>query len=411
MYKSKIISCLLIVSISFLSCNYTVNASYESDRQNIYDYKEFFDHLFPDEEKAIELSDISSDAYWWPIGSTDTTSSNGVTYAIGDPEETVITSYFGYRDAVYDSSGNQISGGKGHGALDIANTTGVGVTNIIASKAGVVIYPTAGDTTSCADGGDYNCGGGYGNYVVIQHTDGNYTLYGHLANNSITVKAGDSVSQGQVIGKMGTSGNSSGTHLHFEIRVGEDTHAARVDPLEYVSMENPRPKPSGATSNLYEFLKYFEGTGPTNGDNYVAYNLGDGVTTIGMGVTWENHMGRFKKHGITSISAGTEVSKTIVDAIAMEIIDEYANSIKSILSSNGVTLKQHQIDALTSRMYNTGNIEGFCDAYKQYGETDALYNNYMSSPIMPGTEFEGGLRKRRKAEWDLFKTGNYSVGG
>ena len=54
---------------------------------------------------------------------------------------------------------------------------------------------------------------------MIQHADGNISLYAHLYENSITVSAGDQVGQGQVIGKMGSSGRSTGTHLHFEIRV------------------------------------------------------------------------------------------------------------------------------------------------------------------------------------------------
>lgn len=401
---------MLIILMLFLPT--FVNAEYELERQDIYDYKEFFDELYPVEEEDVEISDVSSDAYWWPIGSVDKTTSNGKEFALGEPEATVITSYFGYRDAVYDSSGNQISGGKGHGALDIANMTGVGTTNIIAAKAGVVVYPTASDPTNCADGGSYSCGGGYGNYVIIQHTDGNYTLYGHLANNSITVKAGDSVEQGQVIAKMGTSGNSTGTHLHFEIRVAENTQTARVDPLEYVSMENPRPKPSATSTSLFEFIKTLEGTGPTNGDNYVAYSIGDGVISIGMGVTWENNIARFKKHGITSMSIGTEVSKTIVDAIALEVMEDGRNQIKSTLSSEQINLKEYQIDALVSRRYNTGNIAGFCSAYKKYGETEALYDNYMSTPVTDGYgNFYPGLVTRRKTEWNLFKTGDYSIGG
>ena len=61
-----------------------------------------------------------------------------------------------------------------------------------------------------------------------------------------------------------------------------------------------------------------------------------------------------------------------------------------------------------SRKYNTCNISGFCEKYKAYGNTQALYNNWMSKPV---TDKRGnrlaGLVKRRQAEWNLFHNGVY----
>ena len=60
----------------------------------------------------------------------------------------------------------------------------------------------------------------YGEYVVIDHQDGTMTLYAHMQPNSRMVSEGQYVSQGQQIGRVGTTGNSTGNHLHFEVRVG-----------------------------------------------------------------------------------------------------------------------------------------------------------------------------------------------
>ena len=178
------------------------------------------------------------DGFIWPIGSMDVTTSNGVEYALGDPYTVTITSYFG------EYNGFRITG---HGAIDISGVPGVGVVPVIASKPGTVVYPTNSSQIGFADNGYYGNkdGGGYGNYVMIDHGDGTYTIYAHLAQNSITVMAGDTVEQGQVIGKLGHSGSSTGPHLHFEVRDGGSSSTFRVDPLNYVDPNNPR---NGATS-------------------------------------------------------------------------------------------------------------------------------------------------------------------
>lgn len=106
--------------------------------------------------------------------------------------------------------------GKMHNGIDISGT-GMG-SPIYASRPGTV-YDT---NNNCANVGHYgsSCGGTYGNYVVIKHDNGYYTMYAHLTTE-VTVNIGDTVNRGQIIGFMGSSGSSTGTHLHFGVSRGE----------------------------------------------------------------------------------------------------------------------------------------------------------------------------------------------
>ncbi len=163
----------------------------------------------------------TSGCMWWPVGSTETTSENGVLFAKGSPSATHITSTFGWRNAPTAGASDN------HPAIDIG---GGGVRhNIIAAASGTVIQVNTG----CAEG-NATCGGRLGNYVKIQHEDGTITRYGHLY--SVNVSNGQTVAQGQVIGIMGTTGTSTGIHLDFQILV----NGSPVNPLNYVSASNPR---------------------------------------------------------------------------------------------------------------------------------------------------------------------------
>ena len=85
----------------------------------------------------------------------------------------------------------------------------------VGAARGTPVYAAAGGTVIIArNGGAWN--GGYGNYVVVTHNNGTQTLYSHL--KSAAVSPGQSVSQGQTIGYVGSTGKVTGTHLHFEVR-------------------------------------------------------------------------------------------------------------------------------------------------------------------------------------------------
>ncbi len=108
------------------------------------------------------------------------------------------------------------SDGSYHGALDICVYGGTYGLKISAAESGTVI--TASYHWS------------YGNYIVIDHGSGLSTLYAHCS--SLAVGAGQSVSKGQTIGYVGSTGNSSGPHLHFEVRV----NGSRVNPSNYITV-------------------------------------------------------------------------------------------------------------------------------------------------------------------------------
>ncbi|CDB91468.1 putative uncharacterized protein [Clostridium sp. CAG:302] len=170
--------------------------------------------------------------YWWPVGSSETREENGIIYADGEPVSTTITSEYGGDDGFRTSD---------HNGLDISpGTGGIGTVNVIAVEAGTIIYPNNDTDIQYEDNGYYGNteGGGFGNYVMIAHDDGTTTVYGHMAKNSIIVRTGDKVEQGQVIGKIGNSGSSTGAHLHFGVMI----NGSYVDPSNYISATNTRPK-------------------------------------------------------------------------------------------------------------------------------------------------------------------------
>ena len=106
------------------------------------------------------------------------------------PVSGIVTSRFGAR------------WGRTHKGIDIGATKG---TTIVAAAAGTI-------TTAA-----YGYNGGYGNYVIISHGNGIQTVYGHCT--SLNVRVGQKVSQGQKIATVGSTGDSTGNHLHLEIRV------------------------------------------------------------------------------------------------------------------------------------------------------------------------------------------------
>lgn len=120
----------------------------------------------------------------------------------------------------------------------------------VTSDFGNRVHPVYGDVR-LHGGTDFNCNmrdpiyavqdgtivlsqfnaGGFGNFIVIEHQEGIYTTYAHLEDRNVST--GDSVNAGENIGACGSTGTSTGAHLHFEIRLG-DMNGEKVDPMGYL---------------------------------------------------------------------------------------------------------------------------------------------------------------------------------
>jgi len=112
-----------------------------------------------------------------------------------------VTNYVGYYMRPI-KGGRRTTGIHGNNGVDLATSAG---SNVYAAASGTVIISRASGWN-----------GGYGNYVVIKHNNGTQTLYAHLQN--VSVGTGTQVGQGDVVGHVGSTGKSTGNHLHFEIR-------------------------------------------------------------------------------------------------------------------------------------------------------------------------------------------------
>lgn len=157
---------------------------------------------------SSSTSSSSSSSSSSSAGGSATTANNSGTFAWPLSISGTLTSGFGNR------SNPLGSGSEYHPGIDIAAPKG---TPVLAAEAGTVIISKMNST------------GGYGNYIVIDHGGNVCTLYGHMS--ALYVSQGATVSRGQQIGAVGSTGRSTGNHLHFGVLV----NGSPVNPLNYVS--------------------------------------------------------------------------------------------------------------------------------------------------------------------------------
>ena len=138
-----------------------------------------------------------------------------------------VTSPFGYRTDPVTGEG-----GQGHKGIDLTLWRGYSALSAIGAA-------WDGTVTDVRDGVEgFDTVRSAGNRVTIDHGDGVVTKYYHLENGSIPVQVGDSVAAGQVIGQMGSTGYSTGAHLHFQLEI----YGEPVDPLPFLLGEEDIPE-------------------------------------------------------------------------------------------------------------------------------------------------------------------------
>ncbi|HPZ23603.1 MAG TPA: M23 family metallopeptidase [Bacilli bacterium] len=169
-----------------------------------------------------DAEEAERNSFYWPIGSDEITNRDGIDYADGTPAKTTkdIIHYFGeYTDP---NTGEVINN---HG-IDIAGDEGK--TNVIAAYTGTVIYVV----NNCTKG-DKTCNEGLGNEIILQHDNGDYTVYAHLGSIDSAVVLSAKIQKGQLMGKVGMTGNVSQAELYYELRIGGNDVSCAVNPLDY----------------------------------------------------------------------------------------------------------------------------------------------------------------------------------
>ena len=174
-------------------------------RQQITETQAAYEAALADEEAQRQIEAARQEAASGSISTPSSPSSSGFIYPLG--ASGFVTDAYGYRyHPIYGYY-------KFHPAVDFA------------VPQGTPIYATKSGTVTAATYNEYN-----GYYVAINHNDGYTSLYAHMTN--FVVSVGQTVSQGEVIGYVGSTGYSTGPHMHFEITYG----GASVNPMEYVTI-------------------------------------------------------------------------------------------------------------------------------------------------------------------------------
>lgn len=157
------------------------------------------------------------------------------------------------------------------------------------------------------------------------------------------------------------------------------------------------PTPKG-----FLFIKGYEGLAQ------YAHNIGDGVMTIGYGCT-----DAYDGDNYTMLKANEPVSDELASEImAQSLVSNYGVPLKNSLAYDGIKVSPNEFDAILSFVYNAGLGSWNKSEIRTHllnGDKDGAYNAWLTQNILPGTQFEEGLRARRQAEANIFKNSQYEL--
>ena len=157
------------------------------------------------------------------------------------------------------------------------------------------------------------------------------------------------------------------------------------------------PTPSG-----FLFIKGYEGLAQ------YAYDIGDGVMTIGYGCT-----DAYDGDNYVLLKANEPVSDDLASSVMAEsLVSNYGVPLKNSLAADGITVNANEFDAILSFVYNAGLGSWNNSAIRSCllnGDKNGAYTAWLTQNIMSGTQFEDGLRARRQAEANIFKSADYEI--
>ena len=156
------------------------------------------------------------------------------------------------------------------------------------------------------------------------------------------------------------------------------------------------------TPNGFLFIKGYEGLAQ------YAYDIGDGVMTIGYGCT-----DAYDGDNYVLLKTNEPVSDDLASSVMAEsLVANYGIPLKNSLASDGIIVNEHDFDAILSFVYNAGLGSWNNSTIRSCllnGDKNGAYTSWLTQNIMTGTQFEQGLRARRQAEANIFKSADYEI--